>query len=118
MFDSVLNFFVVGLVVFVLADEAIYFARASGSLSQRLLAYGYNSPLITSSRFVSSVGVGINSAVWLADVANAPQISQAIIDYLPPKSVTTILIAVVFRILRGRLSAQRHKGLQPFVRYP
>ena len=118
MFDTVLNLFFVGLVVFFLADDAIYFAKASGSLKQRLLAYGYNSPLITSSRFVSSVGVGINSAVWLADVTNAPQISQAITNYLPPKSVTTILIAVAFRILRGRLSAQRHKGLQPCLRYP
>jgi hypothetical protein len=66
----------------------------------------HSSPIIISSRFVSSVGAGINSAVWFADVVHAPQVSQAIMTYLPPKSVATILIAVLLKILRGRSSAQ------------
>jgi hypothetical protein len=57
MLDTVLNLFFVGLVVYFLADDAIYFARASGSLKQRLPAYGYSSALIASPRFVSSVSV-------------------------------------------------------------
>ena len=106
MFDTILNFVVAALLFYFLADAAIYFARASGSLKQRLLSSGHSSPIIISSRFVSSVGAGINSAVWFANVVHAPQVSQAITTYLPPKSVTTILIAVALKILRGRLSAQ------------
>jgi hypothetical protein len=106
MFDTILNLFFVALVVYLLADAAAYFARTSGSLKQRLLASGHSSPIIISSRLVSSVGAGINSAVWLADVANAPQVSHAITTYLPPKSVATILIAVVLKVLRRRPSAQ------------
>ena len=63
MFDTVLNLFFVAPVVYFPADDAIYFVRAKSSLKQHLLAYGYNSPLITSSRFVSYVSVGINSAI-------------------------------------------------------
>ncbi len=103
MFDTILNFVVAALVFYFLADAAIYFARASGSLKQRLLASGHSSPIIISSRLISSVGVGINSAVWIADLANAPQVSQAITTHLPPKSVATILIAVALKILRRRV---------------
>jgi hypothetical protein len=111
MFDTILNLFVVALFVYFLADAVIYFARASGSLKQRLLTSGHSSPIIISSRFVSSVGAGINSAVWLADAAHAPQVSQAITTYLPPRLVATILIAIVLKILRGGSSAQQHKRL-------
>ena len=113
MFDTILNLLFFALVVYFLADAAIYFARVDGSLKQRLLASGRSSQIIISSRFVSSVGAGINLAVWLADVANAPKVSQAITTYLPPKWIATILIAVALKILRGRLSVQQHKGLQP-----
>ena len=106
MFDTILNFVVAALLFYFLADAAIYFARASGSLKQRLLASGHSSPIIISSRFVSSVGAAINSAVWFADVVHAPQVSHAIMTYLPPKSLVTILVAVLLKISRGRSSAQ------------
>jgi hypothetical protein len=118
MFDTVLNLCFLVLAVYFLGDGAIYFVRANGSLKQRLLASGRNSPIIISSRLISSVGAGINSAVWIADVANARQVSQLITAYLPPKSVATVLIAVALEILRQRSSAQQHKGLQTCLHYP
>lgn len=61
-------------------------------------------------RFVFIVGVGIDQLANLADFLNAPAVSGAMREFLDPKIVGIILIAVAFigELARRRTLSKRH----------
>jgi hypothetical protein len=90
----VLDLILLAALLYVAVDFYRSYCAATGTVWQRLLAAGKSSATILWQRFVIAVAALSNGLVWLADVANAPAVSDAIKAALQPQYVAAFVVAV------------------------
>lgn len=107
MIQTIITFAMLALLAYGLWDFYKRFRKATGTVSERIMAAAYESGTILWSRFVAAIGVGLSALGSLADFLGAPGISAAITKYLDPQVVGLlfIFIAIVTEVVRRRKSS-------------
>jgi hypothetical protein len=87
---------VTAALIYLIVDAVISYRSAVGTVWQRVLAAGKQSATILWARFTIAVAALANGLIWLADLLNAPNVANAIQQFMGPKTVAAIMVTVAF----------------------
>lgn len=104
MFAAALNVILAALLGFYAYEFYVGYKAATGTTWQRVLAGARGSATILWARFTQAVTAVVTIFVSMADLLNAPQVGQAIQQYVQPKYVAAVFvgIAIITEVARRR----------------